>query len=197
MSKLNIWLVIVFFLTACGSLAPVKPDMGEEPLTSAEEAAIIANEEEAWANRPKFDITIGDYEKAIAEFPIFAELEVIPNSPVYLTRNKLIELDYKTEGDEQMDSLYRIVIYINVHDKPLETTEEQLSQVLEMVIVSLNEEYDRELIFQRIKDNPLEIRQSESKLVETSYSDKVNLEVGHSPDWLNIWITPKETRTSP
>ncbi|MBE9388430.1 hypothetical protein [Vagococcus salmoninarum] len=66
-----------------------------------------------------------------------------------------------------------------------------------MVIVSLNEEYDRELIFQRIKDNPLEIRQSESKLVETSYSDKVNLEVGHSPDWLNIWITPKETTTSP
>ncbi|MGY3746233.1 hypothetical protein ACWN8P_03170 [Vagococcus salmoninarum] len=193
MKKGVLFLSLLLFLSGCGSLAISEPEVSDEPLTSEEELALL-EEREAWKNRPHFQQTIGEFEENLLDYDIFHELNLIENSTIYQTRNKVIEIDYKSEGWPDSQHLESVLVYIDTRNRDLDDSRGEVSRIMEMLFGALGEDdYREEWVFEKmLEKDPVEGEAILEKSETANYSDKLSLETAHTSTEVTLFILPFE-----
>lgn len=150
----------VVFLTACSPYGI----NGEPEELHFDSNSSTPEELEALENMKTFSITIDNFE---------ANMEIQNNKTLlnvtetgYITKDQLIQIDYKHDLDDKNEPLTYIYILINQSGESFPSIEKECIETLGMLFTSLEVSYDLNELVRNVKENKIAVMDTEDVMVE-------------------------------
>lgn len=170
-----LFMISTLFLMAC---TPYGITGGPENLDS-DDSDTTQEELEVMENPKIFSITIENFEKNMERKNSSSLLSGTESG--YITKNKLIEIDYKGEASDKSEPMSQLYILINQSGKNFDSIEKESTEILDMLFSSLEVSYDLEEVLINIKNDKITLMETED----------ISLELTDNTQTIQMIITPK------